>query len=86
MLEGRKLSIEMQRDNNSRVWTFLSLLISLACVLLLASIWIGLAIAPPAPDKSQDNMVQAHAKLLEGVDKLKSGLRKWSLYVITLEI
>lgn len=74
MLEGRKLSIEMQRDSNSRVWTFLSLLISLACVLLLASIWIGLAIAPPAPDKSQDNMAQAHAKVLEGVDKLKGGL------------
>ena len=74
MLEGRKLSIEMQRDSNSRVWTFLSLLISLACVLLLASLWIGLSFAPPAPDKSQDNMAQAHAKVLEGVDKLKSGL------------
>ena len=74
MLEGRKLSIEMQRDSNSRVWTLLSLLISLACVLLLASLWIGLSIAPPAPDKSQDNMAQAHAKVLEGVDKLKSGL------------
>ena len=74
MLEGRKLSIEMQRDSNSRVWTFLSLLISLACVLLLASLWIGLSIPPPAPDKSQDNMAQAHAKVLEGVDKLKSGL------------
>ena len=74
MLEGRKLSIEMQRDSNSRVWTFLSLLISLACVLLLASLWISLSIAPPAPDKSQDNMAQAHAKVLEGVDKLKSGL------------
>ena len=74
MLEGRKLSIEMQRDSNSRVWTFLSLLISLACVLLLASLWIGFSIAPPAPDKSQDNMAQAHAKVLEGVDKLKSGL------------
>ena len=74
MLKGRKLSIEMQRDSNSRVWTFLSLLISLACVLLLASLWIGFSIAPPAPDKSQDNMAQAHAKVLEGVDKLKSSL------------
>ena len=74
MLEGRKLSLEMQRDSNSRVWTLLSLLISLGCVLVLASIWIGLTIAPPAPDKSQDNMAQAHAKVLEGVDKLKSGL------------
>ena len=74
MLEGRKLSIEMQRDSNSRVWTFLSLLISLACVLLLASLWIGLSIAPPAPDKSQENMAQAHAKVLEGVEKLKIGL------------
>jgi hypothetical protein len=74
MLEGRKLSIEMQRDSNSRVWTLLSLLISLVCVLLLASLWIGSAIAPPAPDKSQDNMAQAHAKVLEGVDKLKSSL------------
>jgi hypothetical protein len=74
MLEGRKLSIEMQRDSNSSVWTLLSLLISLGCVLLLASLWIGLTIAPPAPDKSQDNMAQAHAKVLEGVDKLKSSL------------
>ena len=74
MLEGRKLSLEMQRDSNSRVWTFLSLLIGIGCVLLLASLWIGLSIAPPAPDKSQDNMAQAHAKVLEGVEKLKSGL------------
>ena len=74
MLEGRKLSLEMQRDSNSRVWTLLSLLISLGCVLVLASIWIGLTIAPPATDKSQDNMAQAHAKVLEGVDKLKGGL------------
>ena len=74
MLEGRKLSLEMQRDSNSRVWTFLSLLIGIGCVLLLASLWIGLTIAPPAPDKSQDNMAQAHAKVLEGVEKLKSGL------------
>ena len=74
MLEGRKLSLEMQRDSNSRVWTTLSLLIGISCVLLLASLWIGLTIAPPAPDKSQDNMAQAHAKVLEGVEKLKSGL------------
>jgi hypothetical protein len=74
MLEGRKLSLEMQRDSNSRVWTTLSLLIGISCVLLLASLWIGLTIAPPTPDKSQDNMAQAHAKILEGVEKLKSGL------------
>lgn len=74
MLEGRKLSLEMQRDSNSRVWTTLSLLIGIGCVLLLASLWIGFSIAPPAPDKSQDNMAQAHAKVLEGVEKLKSGL------------
>jgi hypothetical protein len=74
MLEGRKLSLEMQRDSNSRVWTTLSLLIGIGCVLLLASLWIGLSIAPPAPDKSQDNMAQAHAKVLEGVEKLKRGL------------
>ena len=74
MLEGRKLSLEMQRDSNSRVWTLLSLLIGIGCVLLLASLWIGLSIAPPAPDKSQDNMAQAHAKVLEGVDQLKSSL------------
>ena len=74
MLEGRKLSLEMQRDSNSRVWTTLSLLIGIGCVLLLASLWIGLSIAPPAPDKSQDNMAQAHAKVLEGVEKLKSDL------------
>ena len=74
MLEGRKLSLEMQRDSNSRVWTLLSLLIGIGCVLLLASLWIGLSIAPPAPDKSQDNMGQAHAKVLQGVDQLKSNL------------
>jgi len=74
MLEGRKLSLEMQRDSNSRVWTLLSLLIGIGCVLLLVSLWIGLSIAPPAPDKSQDNMAQAHAKVLESVDQLKSSL------------
>ena len=74
MLEGRKLSLEMQRDSNSRVWTTLSLLIGIGCVILLASLWIGLTIAPPAPDKSQDNMAQAHDKVLEGVNKLKSSL------------
>jgi hypothetical protein len=74
MLEGRKLSLEMQRDGNSRVWTFLALLISTACILLLASLWIGLAIAPPPQDKSQDNMAQAHAKVLEGLTQLNSNL------------
>jgi hypothetical protein len=74
MLEGRKLSLEMQRDGNSRVWTFLAVLISTACILLLASLWIGLAIAPPPQDKSQDNMAQAHAKVLEGLTQLKSNL------------
>ena len=74
MLEGRKLSLEMQRDSNSRVWTILSVLISTACVLLLASLWIGLAVQPPAPDQSQDNMAQAHANVVEGVARLKTGL------------
>ena len=74
MLEGRKLSLEMQRDSNSRVWTVLALLISSACILLLASLWIGFAIAPPPQDKSQDNMAQAHAKVLEGMAQLKSSL------------
>ena len=74
MLEGRKLSLEMQRDSNGRFWTLLSLLISTACILLLASVWIGIAIAPPPPDKSQDNMAQAHAKVVELVDRLKMNL------------
>ena len=74
MLEGRKLSLEMQRDGNSRVWTFLALLISTGCILLLISLWIGLAIAPPPQDKSQDNMAQAHAKVLEGLAQLKGNL------------
>ena len=74
MLEGRKLSLEMQRDSYARLWTLISLAISIACILLLASVWVGMAIAPPPPDKSQDNMAQAHAKVLEGVEKLKSGL------------
>lgn len=74
MLEGRKLSLEMQRDSNGRFWTLLSLIISTACILLLASVWIGIAIAPPPPDKSQDNMAQAHAKVVELVDRLKMNL------------
>lgn len=74
MLEGRKLSLEMQRDSNGRFWTLLSLLISTACILLLASVWVGIAIAPPPPDKSQDNMAQAHAKVVELVDRLKMNL------------
>ena len=74
MLEGRKLSLEMQRDSNGRFWTLLSLIISTACILLLASVWVGIAIAPPPPDKSQDNMAQAHAKVVELVDRLKMNL------------
>ncbi len=64
----------MQRDSNGRVWTFLSWLISIGCVLLMVSLWIGVAIAPPPPDKSQDNMAQAHAKVIEGMGRLKSSL------------
>ena len=74
MLEGRKLSIEMQRNSNGRVWTFLSWLISIGCVLLMASLWIGVAISPPLPDTSQDNMAKAHAKVIEGMGRLKSSL------------
>ncbi len=64
----------MQRDSNGRFWTLLSLIISTACILLLASVWVGIAIAPPPPDKSQDNMAQAHAKVVELVDRLKMNL------------
>ena len=74
MLEGRKLSLEMQRDSHARFWTLISWVISIACILLLASVWIGMAIAPPPPDKSQDNMAQAHAQVLERTERLKSNL------------
>lgn len=74
MLEGRKLSLEMQRDSNSRVWTSLSILISGTCILLLASLWIGLSIAPPKPDRSQENLAQAHAKVLANIERIKVGL------------
>ena len=74
MLEGRKLSLEMQRDSHGRLWTIVSLLISVLCLMLLASLWIGLTFAPPPPDKSQDNMAQAHAKVLEVLATLKASL------------
>jgi hypothetical protein len=74
MLEGRKLSLEMQRDSHGRLWTLISLVISVACILLLASVWVGMAIAPPPPDKSQDNMAQAHAKVLNHLERLKRNL------------
>lgn len=74
MLEGRKLSLEMQRDSHGRLWTWVSLLISMLCLVLLASIWIGFTFAPPPPDKSQDIMAEAHAKVLEVVTKLQAGL------------
>ena len=74
MLEGRKLSLEMQRNSNGRVWTVLGLLIPTACILLLVSLWIGLAITPPPPDKSQDNMAQAHANVLEQAALFKTRL------------
>ena len=74
MLEGRKLSLEMQRGSNGRAWTVLAVLISSACILLLASIWVGIAITPPPPDKSQDHMAQAHAKVLESTARFKTSL------------
>jgi hypothetical protein len=52
----------------------ISWVISIACILLLASVWIGMAISPPPPDKSQDNMAQAHTQVLEHTERLKSNL------------
>jgi hypothetical protein len=74
MLEGRKLSLDMQRDSNGRFWTVIALALMLACLLLVASLWIGMAIPPPPPDKSQDNMAQAHAKVAESLQQLKNNL------------
>lgn len=74
MLEGRKLSLEMQRDSHSRIWTLIAILISLSGMVLLASLWIGQAIAPPPADQSQDNMVKAHAQVVESIEKLKGNL------------
>ena len=74
MLEGRKLSLDMQRDSNGRFWSVIALALMSACLLLVASLWIGMAIPPPPPDKSQENMAQAHAKVLESLQQLKNNL------------
>lgn len=74
MLEGRKLSLDMQRDSNGRFWTVIALALMSACLLFVASLWVGMAVPPPPADKSQENMAQAHDKLLESLQQLKNNL------------
>jgi hypothetical protein len=74
MLEVRKLSLELERDANGRFWTSLSLGVWTLAVLLLVSVWLGLAIEPEPANHAQEKMSQEHTQLLSLLEQTKSAL------------
>jgi len=74
MLEARKLSDQLQQDQNARVWSWLTILVWVVTLALMVSLWIGLNFEKPPPDKSQQNMALAHSKVLDVVGLLKESV------------
>jgi hypothetical protein len=74
MLEARKLSEQLQQDQNGKVWSWLSLAVWLLALVLMVSVWIGLSYEKPPLDQSQQNMTQAHTQVLNTVGLLKASV------------
>jgi hypothetical protein len=74
MLEARKLSAQVKQDQAGKLWSWLSGLVFLATMAVLASVWIGLNFVAPPPDKSQEKMTLAHAQALLTVSNLSNML------------
>lgn len=74
MLEVRKLSLELEQDANGRFWTLLSLGAWALAVLLLVSVWLGLAIEPEPANHAQEKMSQAHTEVLSLLEQAKPTL------------
>ena len=72
MLEARKLSAQAQQDLSGRGWSWLLLVIWLAALALLVSVWIGTNFEAPPPDNSQKKMTEAHTKVLDEVKRLSA--------------
>ena len=74
MLEARKLSDQLQQDQNAKLWSWLTLAVWLFTVALLVSVWVGLEFEKPPADQSQQKMAQAHTQVLSTVDLLKQSV------------
>ena len=74
MLEARKLSAQVKQDQAGKLWSWLSVLVFLATMAVVASVWIGLNFQAPPPDKSQEKMTLAHAQALSTVSNLNGML------------
>ncbi len=74
MLEARKLSDQLQQDQNAKLWSWLTLAVWLLTVALLVSVWVGLEFEKPPADQSQQKMTQAHTQVLNTVDLLKASV------------
>ena len=62
MLEARKLSAQVQQELGGRFGSTVFVVLWLAAVAVLASLWIGANFEAPAPDKTQEKLNEAHAK------------------------
>ena len=74
MLEARKLSVQVQQDQAGKMWSWLSGLVWLTTLAVLASVWIGANFEAPPPDKSQEKMSAAHAQAVSVVANLNQML------------
>jgi hypothetical protein len=74
MLEARKLSDQLQQDQNAKLWSWLTLAVWLLTVALLVSVWVGLEFEKPPADQSQQKMTQAHTQVLNTVGLLKASV------------
>jgi hypothetical protein len=74
MLEVRKLSLELEQDANGRFWSLLSLAAWALAVLLLLSVWLGVAIEPEPANHAQEEMSQAHTEVLSLLEQVKQTL------------
>ena len=74
MLEARKLSDQLQQDQNAKLWSWLTLAVWLLTVALLVSVWVGLEFEKPPADQSQQKMAQAHTQVLNPVGLLKASV------------
>ena len=72
MLEARKLSAQVQLDPAGKIWTWLSFLVGLFTLMVLASIWIGANFEAPPPDQSQEKMTAAHAEIQTSASNLEA--------------
>jgi hypothetical protein len=72
MLEARKLSAQAQLNPAGKIWTWLSVLVGMLTLIVLASIWIGANFEAPPPDKSQEKLTAAHAEIQATASKLEA--------------